>query len=349
MTQSNNNNQNPLIEINPKNLKLTMMKILSEKQKGAKHITLQINQKTTTIPLSKITSSLSTFLYNLTTKTNTTITQKNIPQCILQRNLLKPPIKEKFENIILSTQTPSNEKTLLTTCKDCMEKPTCKGISKTYLQKFGPEEFLPLIPNKNKLKPNQTKISSFQSTKLKQLCQPILLDYQNDPHYLRKRIVFCNSYPQTLEESSTERLIYYIFNRKDDLAQNLNLLKNYFDPNILNPLEKYLQKSNQLVISLAKMSDENIRKTLYFNTNNLNKNELKNLLKTLNLKTKKMKSHGESESTSKTTPSHTKYTTPKKPQQKKNSSTTQKNFKTTPSLKNSATHYQNPSTTVSST
>ncbi len=280
-------NNNNFITIHPENLKLTMMQTILKTQKGTKHLTLQIDQKTTTKPLSKTTSNLSTFLYNLTLKTDTIVTLQNIPQCIFQRNLLKPPIKETFENRILSQEIFSRENTLLKTCQNCMAKSTCKGIDKNYLKKFGHEEFTPLISNKDSSQLNKNKISQFKSSELKQLCTPILKDYENDKHYLRKRIVFSNSYPSTLEESSKERIIYYIFNRQDDFTPSIKLIENYFNPQTIKLIKNYLKKTNQLVISLAQMSDNNIRKTFYFNTNNLKKEEFAELLKTLQLQTNK--------------------------------------------------------------
>jgi hypothetical protein len=245
------------------------------------------------IPQSKIIKIIKKDIYKIIKLKNFKIYFKNFTKCILIKNLIPSKIKYEIKDNIKifedDFKIENKDKYIkINTCEKCDLNETCLGILNEY-KKFANEEIKnPILLNKSKYENIKNQIMKFKNKEIIKLSKIILNDYKKDIDYLKKIIVFVESFPKNLNDSSIERITYYIYNLEKDWEINKKLINNIFqENNHINKILKYLKKEKGIVISISLMGNKKIRKTLYFTLNNLKDEEIEDIKKDLKLNFKK--------------------------------------------------------------
>ncbi|MFW6285842.1 MAG: hypothetical protein ACOC16_01575 [Nanoarchaeota archaeon] len=270
------------ITLDKNNISKILLQILYYKEYGIKKFILTYNYNTINIPMSKAIFKIKiNKLYKIINKYDIKIGFKGFPRCIFEKGILRPGLRWYFEGkmfFINDTKFNQKEYTKINTCINCMYEKKCQGIYNQYLENFNQSEFSALNSNLQLYELYQDEINNFKSNSLKKIANEVLKDFKKEKYYMRKKFVFVKSYPNNLEDSSKQRFVYYILNRRDDFENTYNFITNYFhNNNIFNDLKPYLKTSNQLVLSCGIMGDNKLRKTFYFTINDLDSKTLKKL------------------------------------------------------------------------
>ncbi len=275
------------ISLNVENLTKIPLQILYYKDHGIKNFILSYNYDCLQVPVTKVIEKLKIEnLFRVVKEYNVKIYFSGFPMCVFERDILRPGLRWNYEGLVLDYNFEYENKNYsqCDNCSDCMFSNGCCGISDEYIDKFKDSEFVPLIANRDLYELNLETVEKFKSEKLKGIAKILLKDYRDDIYYMRKRFVFVKSYPNTLDESAKERFVYYMYNREDDFEKTYDLLTTFFAEIFLKSILEYLKKSNQIVLSFGFMGDNTIRKTLYFNIDELNDFELETLSSILGIK-----------------------------------------------------------------
>jgi len=254
------NKEDTFLEIilNPKNLMKIPVLIFYHKEQNFKNFLLTYDVENLPLPFSTFIPKILPQLTKLSVAHNLKIGFKGFPRQVFERSILRPGLRWKFE-----------DKFIFFDSEDELSN---------YILKFGENELKELEENSMFYPLYENKINLFTSEKLKTIAKKILEDFRTDKYYLRKRFVFVDSYPKTNEESSKERFVYYIYNRRDDFEKTFSLLERYFDKGKLNELKKYIKESEQIVISFAIMADDKLRTSIYFTLHDFEEKELEEIL-----------------------------------------------------------------------
>jgi hypothetical protein len=275
------------INLNAENLTKIPLQILYYNEHGIKNYILSYNYDSFKVPITKVVEKLKIDnLFQLVKEYGIKIYFSGFPMCVFERDILRPGMRWYYEGSVLdyNFEYDNANHSQCENCADCMFSNGCCGVSDEYITTFKDSEFIPLIANKDLYDLNLETVEKFKSEKLKDIAKIILKDYRDDIYYMRKRFVFVKSYPNTLDESAKERFVYYIYNRDDDFEKTYDLLSTFFAENFLKSIIEYLKKSNQIVLSFGFMGDNTIRKTLYFNIDDLNDYDLGGLSSVLGIR-----------------------------------------------------------------
>lgn len=236
------------------------------------------------IPYSKISDLIMKNIFKIIKENNNIrISFKGFPRCVYERSILRPGMRFYFEKNINYLKKEIENFYLKEICQKCRYINECKIIDKKYIQLNSNNEFSPILDNMYLFELNNNKISNFKNKTIKNLAKPVLENFKEQDYYLRKRIVFVDSFPKNLEDSSNERFVYFIYNKIEDFNKNYNLITQNFQYPIIKNLKYYLKKANQFAISFGIMGDNKIRKTFYFTIEDLKEKELISIQKKINI------------------------------------------------------------------
>ncbi|MCA9495861.1 MAG: hypothetical protein KC589_02875 [Nanoarchaeota archaeon] len=298
------NPHNNILNINIKidNIDKIPLLILFYSQFGFNKFQLNYKYENIKIPITKILDKIQTPILNLINAKNFEIYYKGFPKCIFETQILKPNQRFKYESNIHFNETNKYKEYTNEKLKNDENNNKEYGnkeydnnkfididlkIHKNYIENFGKEEFMPLIYNNELYEINKNKIESFKNTSIKKISKTILNDFKKEKEYKRKWLIYVDSYPQNLEESSKERFIYFIYNSKKDFEKTFKLINKFFENESINKLKKYLKKSDEFALSFSLMGDLNIRQSFYFTLNDFNEKEIHSIKKILNINIKK--------------------------------------------------------------
>lgn len=269
------------IDIDLENLDKILILILHYSNIGHLKFILNYNINNIKLPYTKV---LNFFMFDLfkflKVKTNITIGFKGFPKCIYFRNILHSRNVWKYSKNIfyVDTNIKINNSMIFNICKSCKFYSSCDEVSTDYETLNGVSELLPILSN-NYLSNNiKNKLNSFNNNFIKKQGFEILGDFKEEKEFLRKKFVFVDSYPKTLNESSIERFVYFIDNRKSDFDLTFNLLSKYFN---IGNIKKYLKSSSEFALGFGLMGNKKLRKTFYFVIEDLSNSsilELSNIL-----------------------------------------------------------------------
>ncbi len=281
-----------LIVIDSSNISRIFLQILYYKENGYSNFAFLYSYKNINLPVTRIIEKLKIdYLYKLIKEYDMNFAFINFPMCVFEKDILKPAIKSKYENKMilfndsnyLALLNDSCGKMMPVVCKDCKFNGECNGVENGYAESFGIKEFTPIQSNDYFYMKNVDKISAFKNPLLKKLATKALDDLRNEDHYMRKRMVFVDSFPNMLTESSKERFVYYIYNRKEDFFKTMDFILNFFDKAFIEDLKPFIVNSNQIVISCSIMGDDVLRKTLYFSMDNFDLKSIEYISKKFNV------------------------------------------------------------------
>jgi len=304
-------NTHIIIQINKKTINKFSLNIIQLQKLGFNNFVLDINILNLNANYSIIFSKLNKYIFSLIKNLKIKIYLYNLPKCFFENNILKPELRYFYQNnlfylknITVNINEYNNKNTneekskiniYIDKCINCRYKNNhCLGINKKYLDKYKDSE-LSLITTNNEIikKYNLYQKNNIKNKLLIKKFDLILENFKkSNPIKLMRKILFVNSYPNNLEESSNQRFIYFIYNLKEKFEDNFNFFNNFFrtsqDKNneiisLLIQLKIYLEKSHEFAISSAIMGDNKIRYTFYFTIDLLSKNQIQTLSKLLNL------------------------------------------------------------------
>lgn len=263
------------IPLDVDNLSKFPMEILYHKEKGFYSFLLSYSFEKIKIPLSRIVTKIRENIFKIIKSYDVKIYVSGIPLCVFERDILRPGLRWKYEDkLFYYSEENEEEKIEYTFNYDGFEKVV--EIPKLYFDKFGPSEYEPNLNNLELLPLFEKEFSLFKNQNLIDISKKILEDYREDKYYLRKRIVFVNSFSNKDDnaEASLERFVYYIYNRGDDFDKTYSFLCQFVEENFLFELKKYLEISNQFVISFASMVDGILRTSFYFSVEEFEDSDL---------------------------------------------------------------------------
>ncbi len=255
--------------------------VLQKLNEGYDIISIVFDMNSYNLSITFIINKIIRRILKLSRNSNAIFFISGIPLCLFNRAVLRPYLLKDFKNKLLYDNTiidnTKNKNSIYTlggisnyvfakNCHLCRSYDNCKGIPEVYIKKFGYEEFEYMLSNDELFDKNIKKIMSFSNNNIKVLARVVLNDFICDNYYMRKRLVFVNSFPKNIQEASSERFVYYIYNLDEDFGKTLDLVsKIIFENKVIDDdLVFFLKKAQQLVISVALMSDGQIRRTLYF-------------------------------------------------------------------------------------
>lgn len=262
----------PTISLTVDNLAKFPMEILYYKEQGHNVFLLEYSFETLKLPITRVATKIRGPLFKMLQNYDIVIYVKGFPQCVYERILIKPHQKWYFDHKVKFLMTDFGE--------DYHEE---FQVPHSYLEKFGENELAPLVTNKELAEEYEPEIEGFENTELKDYAYKVLDDYKKDPYYLRKRIVFVKSFPRSNSESYKERFVYYINNRRDDLKETIRLLESLYAIKNIEQYYPYLEKSNEIALSFAVMSNDEMRKSFYFYVGDLSDEELTQLARDLEI------------------------------------------------------------------
>lgn len=262
------------------NLLKIPINVMYFKERGFRKFVLTYDYNSLKLPMTRVSEKLAESILKIIQAQEVVIALKGFPQCIFQRNFLRPGLRWKYENKLLFLDFESKDVQVLPEkCQKCMMKSSCKGVSENYIKNFTVEEFLPMIQNSDLHKVNSDYIEKFENGEVKLYAQRILEDFSLDKSYLRKKIVFVKSFPDSQVESSKERIVYYIYNHFNDFEKTYKFILSFFEEEkeLVEPFKIFLESADQFALSFAKMGDFGIRKSFYFATNDLSLEKIETL------------------------------------------------------------------------
>lgn len=271
------------LDLNAQELNNIPIKILEYNTLGFNKIILNYDFNKIKIPYTKVCDIILSNILKIVKNEETQIYFKGFPQCVFEKRILRPGFRFYYENNIKYLNKQIENYYLKNTCKECKYYNECKVVCQEYNLLNSNLELIPIISNKDKYQKNLEKVENFENLQLKNITKNFLEDFKEDKLYLRKKILYVESFPKNFEDSSNERFIYFIYNREDDFDQTYNLIKQNYDYKIINELFQYLKKANEFALSFGLMGDKKLRKTFYFTIEDLNKNEIIEISKILNL------------------------------------------------------------------
>jgi hypothetical protein len=248
------------IDLDLNNISRILLQLLYYQEHGIKKFVLSYNSNFVGMPVTKVLKKLNVAkLYKLVNNYDISIGFKGFPRCIFETAILRPGLRWYFEGKLFFV---SGEHTCgcggkhIPVCDECMFKNRCVGVCNSYLEKFGESEFKSMVSNSVLAPLYEEEFSKFENEMLREVAFRVLENFKSDKMYMRKKLVFVKSFPGSLEESSKERFVYYIFNREDDFEETFDFIESLFGKSLfLDHVKKFVKSSNQLVISFGVMGD----------------------------------------------------------------------------------------------
>ena len=256
-----------LIQLNVDNLTKFPMEILYHIQNGKKDFIIEYDYERLKLPLSKIADKITPLLLKTVQNYEITVGVKGFPRAIFEKKILRPNLRWYYENKVYFVDFSDKE----TYFNDEFQVP------QEYMDKFGEKEIEPLVYNDELAELYEEEFEKFENEEIKRTSSLVLDDFSKDKFYKRKRIVLLKTLPRKVDEGYKERFVYYIYNRLDDFEKTFTLLNDIIQEAKLKELKEFLEKANEIVVSVALMNNDRIRKTLYFYTAELNSEEYKKL------------------------------------------------------------------------
>lgn len=262
------------------NLYKIPINVMYFKERGFRKFVLTYDYNSLKLPMTRVADKLAESILKIISTQDVVIALKGFPHCVFERNFLRPGLRWKYENKLLFLNFEGKDTMALPEkCSKCMMKNSCKGVSEVYLKNFSTEEFLPMISNKDLHKINKDYIEKFENVEVKSYALRILDDFAEDNSYLRKKIVYVKSFPDSQVESSKERIVYYIYNHYNDFEKTYEFILSFFkeEKELVEPFKVFLENADQFALSFAKMGDFGVRKSFYFAANDLSQVQIETL------------------------------------------------------------------------
>lgn len=271
-------NPDSFLELNltEKNLHKLSLQIVYYTDHGFKNFLFNCNLENMEISVFKFIKKLKIkYLLKLTFEYNLHIAIKGIPRCIFENNILTSNSRWNiFDNIIFVESDDSENKSKIDICQDCLYKAKCSGIPITYINKFDVIDFKPLLCNNKFHELNLKEIEEFKFESMKNMAKKVLTDFSDCHSYKRKKLVFVKSLMSESVNSSQERFMYFIQNNKEDFEKNYIFLKQLISNEIIDLFYEYISMASKIILSFSIMENNDLRKSLSFNINHLNKSQI---------------------------------------------------------------------------
>lgn len=256
------------IEINCTNLEISeiIFKIVYVFQKHS-DVILYFNLEDLKTPITNIFTLLRPVLYKILDEqinagNKRKVIFKNIPKEIFYLSVLPAVSWWKFHDYIF-----------------CIHK----ALPKKYIDNFGLEEIEKYKLNIEKKETYFKYTKNFENSYLKEKYLLTLDHFLAEEAFKRCELVFAKSYPEDTLDSSSERFLYYVFNDIKNFQKDMVIFKNIFNKFFLDEMYPYLKLTNQYCFSIAKIKNNNVRKTFYINTSYFTKDLLNSFIKQFNL------------------------------------------------------------------
>lgn len=259
-----------MLKLTAENYEKIVMSILSFIHKGSFDIVIYYEFENFRVPITKITSFISPQLFRIIALNNVRLYLVGFPRCVFDRFFLRNNYLSNLKGEIIfleENEVYDGNKNFKKNdlCMKCKYFDNCKGFDINYQKKFGSAEFRPIISNTNRAVLIRDYINcNFENQSLISIANRVLEDYENEEFYMRKRFVFCKSFPDNLDESSNQRFIYYIDNIKSEFEKDFSFLKDILNIDLITQFDDLIRKSSQMVFSFAVMGDGFLRKSFYF-------------------------------------------------------------------------------------
>lgn len=262
------------LDLNIENLIQIPKLILYYNNLGYNKIILNYDFNNIRITYFKVCEILISPILKIVKKNNSIIYFKGFPKCIYEKNILRPGLRFYYDKNIDYFESSTKNYYLKENCKYCKYYKDCKVINPEYIKLNSDVEFSPIYSNDYLYEKNFKKISEFQNNELKKYSISLLEDFKSETVHLRKKFIFVDSFPKNLEDSSNERFVYFIYNKVEDFNKTYELILNNFKDFLINELFDLLKIANEFALSFGLMGDGKIRKTFYFNIEDLNEKQL---------------------------------------------------------------------------
>ncbi len=261
------------------------MQILYYKEHGIKNFNIIYNPDALNCKIDKTLLKLNLLnIFKLARTYNLKINFKGFPRCIYESKILKPTLKWYFGKHVFFINSKSTNTVNSPYCKYCLKNEDCLGINNDYVEKYGFEEFKPLVSNEKLFNLNFEKINSLKNSELKEIGNFLLKDFKKDKDYLRKRFIFSKTFSENLDNNQDENFSYYMDNKKRDFENTYELLATFFEKELLDSIKNFLEISNHIVLTFNLTSKGDVKKSFYFLINDLKQSDLIDLENRFNLK-----------------------------------------------------------------
>jgi len=269
------------LDISIENLdKLILEVLFFHKKYNIINFILNYDLNNINLKMSQVIFFMKKDIFKLVENYNLKIHFKGFTRCIFENELLRPALKNKNKfNLLFFDEVLKYDLSIKhVNCVGCNFFDNCYQLNEKYLNKFSYSEFSKMISNNNLYSKNLKKINNFENLELKKLSLEILEDFNLDTNFNLKRIVYTNTFFKNMRSNLNDRILYYIYKNDETFENDFSFIKNLINEDLIDKLKYFLKNSNQFGISFL-VKNENIRKTIYFETYAFNDLEISNLEK----------------------------------------------------------------------
>jgi len=261
------------------NLTKISMKILYLIEMGFKNFLLDFELGNITISTDRVLVKTRKQIFSLVNSHKINIKIKGFSKCVFYRKFMPANLTYDFSKFIQLVESEKNLDDIK--CSNLMCLADC--VDKVKVNKY---EKIPDYASSDIIETYENKFQDFWNAELIDISKKCLLDYIENSNYESRKIFFRERISLGSDDFK-EGFNYRIFNSPEHFEEIFKFMVDIYGPR-LETFKDFLKRSSSFTLGFEVLSDNVLRKNIFFSTTKFKKAELENILFNLDISLKSL-------------------------------------------------------------